>query len=330
MKRKLKTNIKIIISCVIILLAICLFLVTFKYLKDKNYNDPLIDDNVEEKIKDMDEEDIYYEDALKELGYSEFDIKYINYRFSKKDIEKYLLGKTNQGISDYMKSINFKIEHLDRYLSYDKLNDYDKNTVVIYVEIGLDQEFYTNIKEVIDYDSEQVLVNKYHKLPSNYEANDLVVIEKPYSNSSQSIKDVVLDPLKQMIDAAKEENLKLQVISAYRTESVQKYLFNNSKKKNGLEHALIYSAKPGHSEHQTGFAVDLNSVEETFADTKQYAWLKENAYKYGFIERYPKGKEFITGYGYEPWHYRYVGNGVANIINNENITFEEYVVKYLN
>ena len=105
-------------------------------------------------------------------------------------------------------------------------------------------------------------------------------------------------------------------------------LFNNSNEKNGLEHALLYSAKKGHSEHQTGYAADLNSVDESFKDTNEYKWLNQNAFKYGFIERYKKDKEFITGYGYEPWHYRYVGIDIATKIYTENITFEEYCVKY--
>ena len=110
----------------------------------------------------------------------------------------------------------------------------------------------------------------------------------------------------------------------------QNYLFNNSVKKNGIDHALVYSAKKGHSEHQLGLAVDLNTTQNSFEKTKQYKWLKQNSYKYGFIERYPKGKEFITGYAFEPWHYRYLGVDIATKIFEENITYEEYLVKYDN
>ena len=131
-----------------------------------------------------------------------------------------------------------------------------------------------------------------------------------------------------MIDAAREDGINLLVISGYRTESTQSGLYNNSVKKNGVEHALLYSAKPGYSEHQLGLAVDLNETEERFDQTKEYKWLKTNSYKYGVIERYPKGKEFITGYGYEPWHYRYLGVDLATKVFTENVTYEEYLVKH--
>ena len=155
-----------------------------------------------------------------------------------------------------------------------------------------------------------------------------ISLDKDYSESECKVKQVILSSLKQMMDDVKNEGMKLNVISGYRTESTQENLFNNSVKKNGESHALIYSAKPGHSEHQLGLAVDFNNVTENFKDTKEYEWLKNNSYKYGFIERYPKDKEFITGYGYEPWHYRYLGIDIATKIYQEGITYEEYLVKY--
>ena len=182
--------------------------------------------------------------------------------------------------------------------------------------------------EITNYDEVDALVNKYHKLPSNYEAKDLVTLSKTYSSRGHKIKKVASEPLMKMIDAARADGLNLLVISGYRTESTQRGLFNNSVKRHGMDHALIYSAKPGHSEHQLGLAVDLNSTEESFDQTKEYKWLKANSYKYGFIERYPKGKEFITGYGYEPWHYRYLGVDLATKVYTENVTYEEYLVKH--
>ena len=92
---------------------------------------------------------------------------------------------------------------------------------------------------------------------------------------------------------------------------------------------ISYSAKPGYSEHQTGLAFDINSIRDSFADTKEGLWLAKNAHIYGFILRYPKGKESITGYKYEPWHYRYVGVSVAQYIFENQITFEEYYAKFV-
>ena len=93
--------------------------------------------------------------------------------------------------------------------------------------------------------------------------------------------------------------------------------------------ADTYSARAGTSEHQTGLATDVNSVSTSFENSSAFKWLEKNSYKYGFILRYPKGKEHITGYMYEPWHYRYVGSEVAKVIKEKNITYEEYYATYI-
>ena len=230
----------------------------------------------------------------------------------------------------FLVSPYYNKDHLDRYNDYYKNNpNYTIDEIVLYVEIGLDKEFYTNITELKDYKSIITIVNKYNKLPENYSFDDLVTIDKPYSNDGKKlIRKVAYDSLIEMINEAKKDDIDLIVISSYRTNEYQDNLFYNSIKNNGLKHALMYSAKKGHSEHQLGLAIDLNTVEDDFQYTKEYKWLKENSYKYGFIERYPKNKEYITGYGYEPWHYRYLGKDISTIIHNNNITFEEYLVKY--
>ena len=120
--------------------------------------------------------------------------------------------------------------------------------------------------------------------------------------------------------------LNLWIQSGYRSYTLQQKLYNNYVSRDGVEAADRYSARPGHSEHQTGFAFDLNTITDSFQYTDEGKWVNENAYKYGFILRYPKGKEFITGYKYESWHLRYVGKDLATILyNNGNwITLEEY------
>lgn len=126
--------------------------------------------------------------------------------------------------------------------------------------------------------------------------------------------------------------LTLYINSPYRSYNTQKYLYNNYGLKDGYTLADTYSARPGFSEHQTGYAIDVTSKSTNFSNfeySSEYKWLEDNAYKYGFILRYPKGKEYITGYQYEPWHYRYVGKGLANKIKELNITFEEYYAYYL-
>jgi D-alanyl-D-alanine carboxypeptidase len=163
-----------------------------------------------------------------------------------------------------------------------------------------------------------LLVNKTYGLPSDY-----------YPDVDPEAKDKV----DQMIRAAREEiNREIIAFSGFRSYNYQKKLYNSSVETDGEEYAQRYSAKPGHSEHQTGLAFDLGGqmeywLEPEFADTEEGIWLAENAHRFGFILRYPKDKEHITGYAYEPWHFRYVGEDHAKRIYEENLTLEEYLLE---
>ncbi len=280
------------------------------------------------------------DDFIKENINNYMKINYKNNKYFIKSIntlleENYTAEDIND-ISYIFDSKDFKDDYLLRYANYIKANSsLDTSKIVIYVNIGLDNDFYTNIKEIENPDSLLVLVNKYNKLPDNYSPKDLETFDDSYTSSStkRQMRKVAYDALIKMINDIRKEGMDLWLNSGFRTKSYQNMLFTNSVTKNGMEHALKYSAKQRHSEHETGLAADISSVKgmlDGFEKYKEYDWLKENAYKYGFIERYPEGKENITGYAYEPWHYRYVGVDVATIIKNENITFEEYAVKYLN
>lgn len=129
-----------------------------------------------------------------------------------------------------------------------------------------------------------------------------------------------------MAKNAKKDNIILKNISAYRSYEYQEKLYE-SYKENNLENLDMSSAKAGFSEHQTGFALDINMDNINFYETDEYKWLSKNAYKYGFILRYPKDKENITGYKFEPWHYRFVGRKHSKIIYENNLTLEEYIEK---
>ncbi|MDD2409868.1 MAG: M15 family metallopeptidase [Bacilli bacterium] len=121
-------------------------------------------------------------------------------------------------------------------------------------------------------------------------------------------------------------NLNIYIASGYRSFEYQKGLYEKYENRDGKDMADTYSARAGHSEHQSGLAFDLNSIDSSFAATDEGKWVNENAYLYGFIIRYPKGKEKITGYKYEPWHLRYVGLSLAEKLYNDGewITMEEY------
>lgn len=136
---------------------------------------------------------------------------------------------------------------------------------------------------------------------------------------------VASEALNVMFAAAKEEGLSLWVCSGYRSYIDQKIIYNGYVVRDGKEAADRYSARPGHSEHQTGLAFDINNTYSSFADTVEGKWLAENCYKYGFIIRYPKDKEHITGYMYEPWHIRYLGNEKAKEVYDSGLCLEEFL-----
>ena len=132
----------------------------------------------------------------------------------------------------------------------------------------------------------------------------------------------------EMAKDASKSKLKLVILSSYRSYDYQVDLYNRYAKKDGKEKADTYSGRPGFSEHQTGLAFDIYNGKTTytkFESTKEFDWMQENAYKYGFILRFPKGKELETGYQYESWHYRYVGKDIAKEIYDKDICFEEYM-----
>jgi D-alanyl-D-alanine carboxypeptidase len=180
-----------------------------------------------------------------------------------------------------------------------------------------------------------VLVNKTNKLPDNFKPDDLVEPNIPFIFKEKSDKRLMrkeaAGALEKLVAAAKKDDISLAGVSGYRSQSTQKTLFENYAKKDGEEAARKYSAVPGHSEHQTGLAMDVSgsdgkcAASDCFAGTKEAKWLAEHAAEHGFIIRYPKGKEDITGYQYEPWHLRYVGTKAAKEIMEKGVTLEEYM-----
>ena len=124
---------------------------------------------------------------------------------------------------------------------------------------------------------------------------------------------------------ALKDGAKLKIISGFRSYDYQEKIYNIYVKEFGEEKTNTFSAKPGHSEHQTGLAIDICEDSDKFIGTKEDIWIQKNAHKFGFIIRYPKGKEHITGYKYEPWHLRYVGRKHAKIIFTRGLVLEEYL-----
>ncbi len=180
-----------------------------------------------------------------------------------------------------------------------------------------------------------VLVNKQYMLPDGYDPTDLVYPDVPFTfndkREKRQMRKVAADALEKMFAGAEKDGVHLLGASGYRSYATQKSLFDYYVQRDGKEKAKTYSAIPGHSEHQTGLAIDLAGkssqciISDCFANTVEAKWLAKHASEYGFIIRYPKGKEDITGYKYEPWHMRYVGKDTAQEIASKEITLEKYM-----
>ena len=164
-----------------------------------------------------------------------------------------------------------------------------------------------------------------------YYINNILVVNKTYSIPSTynpgGLTSTFNNAFSTMQKDASNQGISLKVISGFRSYATQNRIYNNYVSRDGRAAADRYSARPGHSEHQTGLAADINSLSQSFINTKEGKWLNSNMHKYGFILRYPSGKESQTGYMYEPWHIRYVGTNLSNqLYNNGNwITLEEYL-----
>lgn len=155
-----------------------------------------------------------------------------------------------------------------------------------------------------------LVVNKSYSLPEDY---------NPGVDATASAA------LAEMTAAAKNDGINLWIASDFRSYERQRTLYNNYVARDGKAAADRYSARPGYSEHQTGLAFDLNSLEQSFGKTKEGKWLAANCWKYGFIIRYPQDKESVTGYMYEPWHVRYLGKDLAKKVYDSGLCLEEYL-----
>lgn len=178
-----------------------------------------------------------------------------------------------------------------------------------------------------------VLVSKNSPISTDYIPSPLIIpnvtTNTDKSDDERSIRSDIADPLQNLFNAAETYGYQLMIGSGYRSADLQATYFNSLASSIGEDAANQSIARPGQSEHQTGLAVDISTVSRycylstCFADTDDGKWLENNSYIYGFILRYPEGKESITGYNYEPWHFRYVGIDLATAIHESGLTFDE-------
>ena len=174
------------------------------------------------------------------------------------------------------------------------------------------------------------LVNKDYRIAADYVPDDLVMPDVKRTSGSVMMRKEAAQALEQMFEAAKEEKINLVAVSGYRSYQTQRAIYNRRLKAAGKAHVDRFVALPGTSEHQLGLAMDVtrpktDGLSRSFGQTKEGQWLLKNCYRFGFILRYKEEWEDVTGYGYEPWHIRYVGAEHALRIQEWDVPFETYV-----
>ncbi|MEG1792983.1 MAG: M15 family metallopeptidase [Bacilli bacterium] len=268
---------------------------------------------------------------LEKKGYNEEEIKTIIKSREMTDVT--LKYDYNKDLIPLMKEKYFLKKNLDTYLKYLGENpDFKFKKIVSIVNVGANKDWYDVIKPTNLDKGNLILVNKYNYLSEEFVIDDLVKMSIRVAFEGKEIRSEVNDAFTNMCNEAKTDGLVIVANSTYRNYNYQASLYKRKKNEKGQLYADSFVARPGHSEHQTGLSIDVSTLKNTMDDfekTKEFEWLIKNAYKYGFILRYPKGKEYLTGYNYESWHFRYVGIDAAKKIKDEGITFDEYYAYYV-
>ena len=316
-RRKLKKSVKI--SLIVIACLIVLTILILNIIKKENEHKKYLES---------------YEYKLSEKGYSEDEVKYLLEQSD--DLKNKLLDVDyDEKIVDFTKEKYFILNNLEKYLSFYKKNTSSKlelNKVVSLVNVGATDDYYENTKESKSDEYNLILVNKYNYLKEEFEPKDIVDVKNWYCYGENKASKEAYENFISMFNDAKEKNLKLIISSGYRSFQEQKETYDSYVDRYGIKQADKLAARPGYSEHETGLALDIttgNATKDTFESTEEFKWLVDNSYKYGFILRYPKDKQDITGFDYEPWHYRYVGIETAKKIHELDITFDEYYAYYI-
>lgn len=275
-----------------------------------------------------------YEYKLLEKNYTKEEIDLLLEKLDKTRIEKLLTTEKNEKLINILNEKYFLIKNLDKYIAYsDKNPEISLTEVIALVNVHRDQDYYENMEVTDTSKGNTMLVNKYNALSKDYEVEDLKTISKTYSyGDNKKLNKEAYDAFISLADDAKKEGYTILIVSSYRTYQDQEDVWKDYKASFGTKKADAYAARAGSSEHETGLAIDVadyNDKNDKFEATESFKWMQTNAHKYGYILRYPKGKENITGYSYEAWHYRYVGIDTATKVYNEGITYDEYYEYYL-
>lgn len=273
-----------------------------------------------------------YKYKLKQIGYDSEQTEKIE-TLSNNTKDYILTLKKSNYIVKLIDQKYFIEKNLKKYLDYKKVGKKDITDTVAIVNVGADNDWYTNTKKSKVELKELMLTNKYYHLDKSYNSDNMVKVSNTYAyGTDQMLTSDTFEAFKEMWTSAKSEGLTLIINSSYRSYEDQENVYEYYKATKGEEEADLIAAHPGFSEHQTGMALDLQtygSTGKTFENFDEFKWLEKNAYKYGFILRYPKDKEYLTGYEYESWHFRYVGKEAAKYIQENKITFDEYYAYFI-
>ena len=274
---------------------------------------------------------------LLEKGYSLEDTKTIFAKLSETEQQKLIDNDKDDKIISLLEQKYFLEKNLEDYKEYiNKNNETDYAKVISIVNVHANHKWY-QLELNTNKDLGMLMnVNKFYTLSETYTPENLKNIDLTYAYDEEGknkLIDYAYDKFLELWQAANDQGFYLMVTSSYRDYESQKEIYDYRVSTWGERKADETAARPGHSEHQTGLVIDMTSKTEpladSFTDSKAYEWLKENAYKYGFIERYPEGKTYLTGYNPESWHWRYVGLEAAKTMHDEDITFDEYYAFYV-
>ncbi len=249
------------------------------------------------------------------------------------DIDLINLSKSdNETTLKLLEEKYFIKKNLKRYLNYySSHSKLSLTEIVKRVNSNIDEKFYTDVKSTDLTKGNLLICNKYNKLSESYVPENLVTISSTYSSAGARLVKEAAEAFEYMCkDAANYgQTIRAYGDNGYRSYSYQKDLYNYYANAYGTADADEISARPGYSEHQSGYAIDVMVNGSKYNTNHQLDWLMANSYKYGFIYRYQEPIEYITGYQNEPWHYRYVGKEVAQFIHDEGVTFEEYYAYFV-
>ena len=316
-KRRLKKGIKFILTILLVIIISYISITIYQKYSENNF-----------KIEVPENQEIK---RLKELNYKDEEIDFIIKEISKENLNYLIKNKIDHTIAySIIKETYYIDEYLEKYIKYLENNqDLSFKEIITRINCHLDVEFYTNTEPTNTKLGKYVILNKHYYADGSYKGENLVDIDGSYNlyGTSFKLSKECYEAFLKMYKDAKALGYGFKINSAYRSFESQKSIYQGWVNQDGQELADTYSARAGYSEHQTGFAFDVRDypfTNDDYSKTKSFTWVSQNAYKYGFIIRFPKGKEYITGYQYEPWHYRYCGLECAEYINKHDITYEEY------